>query len=602
MDRQAALNFPRLALACLALACAFAAGAAPEPPRNEALHALFEREFLNSIEEAPELGTYLGLEGYDHRVTDLSPGAIARRNARVDRVKTEIGRFDPAKLNRQDRISREVFLERLERSVRERSFYPGLPFGPSDGWMRVSSQGGPQFTLPFIVRATRFRGPADYENYLKRLDALPRQLEQEVDLMRAGMKSGWLPPRAAMQRVSSMLEVFAATDVTATPLWRPFAEFPADIGPADRERFAAAGRRALQDRVHPAFAVLKRFVESEYIPACRDKLGASTLPGGPAYYAHVMRSQTTTALNADEVHALGLKEVARIRAEMDKVIASTGFKGTFPEFNAFLYKDKQFFFTRPEDRLRAYRDIAKRADAELPKLFAELPRMPYGIRAMEAFEGDNSDYYSGPALDGSRAGFFSANVNKLENRPSWEMEATLLHEAVPGHHLQIARATELGDLPRFRRAGGFTAYSEGWALYAESLGFDMGLYKDPYQHFGRLVLEMLRAVRLVIDTGIHAKGWTREQSIVYFVDNGAGGRDYGEAEVDRYIVMPGQALAYKIGELKIHALREKARAALGARFDLRRFHNAVLDDGALPLEVLERRIDDWISLEKGKKT
>jgi uncharacterized protein (DUF885 family) len=293
--------------------------------------------------------------------------------------------------------------------------------------------------------------------------------------------------------------------------------------------------------------------------------------------------------------------VARIRAEMDKVIVSTGFKGTFAEFTAYVHKDKQFFFSKPEDRLRAYRDIAKRADAELPKLFAELPRMPYGIRAMEAFEGDNSDYYSGPAIDGSRAGFFSANVNKLENRPSWEMEATLLHEAVPGHHLQIARAMELKGLPEFRRAGGFTAYVEGWALYAESLGFDMGFYKDPYQHFGRLVLEQLRAVRLVIDTGIHAKGWTREQSIKYFIDNGAGGADYAAAEVDRYIVIPGQALAYKIGELRIHALRKKASDALGTRFDLRRFHNAVLDDGALPLTVLEARIDEWINNEKGRK-
>jgi uncharacterized protein (DUF885 family) len=307
-------------------------------------------------------------------------------------------------------------------------------------------------------------------------------------------------------------------------------------------------------------------------------------------------------MGAEAVHAVGLAEVARIRAEMDAVIVKTGFSGSFAEFNAFVHKDRQFFFTRPEERLRAYRDIAKRADAELPRLFAELPRMPYGIRPMEAYEGDNSDHYSGPAMDGSRAGFFSANVNKLENRPSWEMEATLLHEAVPGHHLQVARAMELKGLPEFRRAGGFTAYVEGWALYAESLGFEMGFYKDPYQHFGRLVLEMLRAVRLVIDTGIHSKGWTREQSIRYFIDNGAGGADYAAAEVDRYIVIPGQALAYKIGELRIHALKKRAQEALGPKFDLRRFHNALLDDGALPLTVLEKRIDEWINREKGKPT
>ena len=594
------------AAAAIAIAASIAQAAEPArdktpPAKNAALHAFFEREFANAIEESPESGTYLGLEGYDHRVTDLSPEAIARRNARVDRTMAELKRFDPAKLDRQDRISRAVMLEQLERSVRERDFYPGLPFGPNDSWRRISPQNGPQFTLPFIVRATRFRTTADYDNYLKRLEALPRQLQQEADLMRAGVRSGWMPPREAMQRVPAMLETFAGKDVTATPLWRPFAEFPAAVPQAERDRLQAAGQRVLSERVHPAFGRLKVFVETEYLPACRDKLGASTLPGGPAYYAHLMRSQTTTTLGADEVHAIGLTEVARIRAEMDRVIAATGFKGGFTEFKAFLHNDPQFFFTKPEERLRAYRDVGKRADAELPKLFAELPRMPYGIRAMEAFEGDNSDYYSGPALDGSRAGFFSANVNNLQNRPAWEMESTLLHEAVPGHHLQIARAMELGELPRFRRAGGFTAYVEGWALYAESLGFEMGFYKDPYQHFGRLVNEMLRAVRLVIDTGIHAKGWTRQQAIDYFIDNGAGGADYAAAEVDRYIVLPGQALAYKIGELRIHALKARAKAALGERFDIRRFHNALLDDGPLPLQVLEARIDEWIAIEKGRK-
>jgi uncharacterized protein (DUF885 family) len=403
-----------------------------------------------------------------------------------------------------------------------------------------------------------------------------------------------------MQQVPPMFDAFAGDDVTATRRCGSRSPSSRRGAAAERARLAAAGAGARR-RVHPAFAAFRKFVETEYLPRCRADLAASSLPGGAAYYAFRMRQQTTTELGADEVHTIGLREVARIRAEMAQVIAATGFKGTFPEFLAFLHRDPQFFFTKPEERLRAYRDIGKRADAELPKLFAELPRMPYGIRPMEAYEGDNSDHYSGPAMDGSRAGFFSANVNKLENRPSWEMEATLLHEAVPGHHLQIARAMELKGLPDFRRAGGFTAYVEGWALYAESLGYDMGFYKDPYQRFGRLVLEQLRAVRLVIDTGIHAKGWTREQAIRYFVDNGAGGADYAAAEVDRYIVLPGQALAYKIGELRIHALRERARAALGPRFDLRRFHNAVLDDGALPLSVLETRIDEWVAAEKGRK-
>lgn len=588
-------------LAAALIFCAAGAALAAEPPPNKALHALFEREFRIGLEEFPERATFLGVEGYDHRFTDRSPQAISRRKARVPRVIAELQRFDPARLNEQDRVSREVALADLRLAADEDALYGTLPFGAQDGWMRASTMNGPQLGIAFLVKATRFRGAADYENYLRRLEAAPRALDQEIDVLRAGMKSGWMPPRAAMERVPAMFDVFAGADVTATPMWRPFAEFPRGIAEADRTRFADAGRRVLAEKVHPAFARLKRFLETEYLPACRKELSASRLPAGPDYYALRIREATTTRLAAEEIHRTGLAEVARIRAEMDEVVRATGFKGSFAEFLEFINTDPQFFFTRPDDRLRAYRDIAKRADAELPPLFAELPRIPYGIRPMEAYEGDNSDHYSGPAMDGSRAGFFAANTNKLENRPSWEMEATLLHEAVPGHHLQIARAMELKDLPRFRRAGGYGAYSEGWALYAESLGYDMGFYKDPYQRFGRLSLEILRAVRLVIDTGLHARDWSREQAIAYFVDNGAGNADYAAAEVDRYIVLPAQALGYKIGELRIKALRDKARAALGSRFDLRRFHNAVLDDGALPLDVLEARIDQWIARQGGKR-
>jgi uncharacterized protein (DUF885 family) len=576
-----------------------ATAAAPQPARNTALHALFEREFTNALDEFPEFGTYLGMEGYDHRVADRSPAAVARRKARVARVIAELQRFDPAKLSAQDRVSRDVLLADLELQQAEYALYGKLPFGPAaDSWSPVSSMRGPALDFPFIVKATRFRTAADYDNYLKRLRAWPRFLDQLVAAMRIGMASGWMPPKAAIQQVPGMYAVFAGSDVKASPLWRPFEEFPAAVAEAERRRLTDDGAKVLAAEVHPAFARLQRFLESEYLPAARTELAAAKLPAGRPYYDYLVRLQTTTAMGADEIHSTGLAEVARIRGEMDRVIAATGFQGDFKAFLKFLETDPRFYFTKAEDRLRAYRDIAKRADAELPKLFAQLPRMPYGIRAMEEYEGDNSDHYSGPALDGSRAGFFSANVNKLQNRPAYEMETTLLHEAVPGHHLQIARAMELADLPKFRRAGGYTAYVEGWALYAETLGFEMGFFKDPYQHFGRLQGEMLRAVRLVIDTGIHAKGWTRERAIAYFVDNGAGNLDYATAEVDRYIVLPGQALGYKVGELKIKALRDKARAALGAKFDLRRFHNAILDDGALPLTVLEERIDQWIGENK----
>jgi uncharacterized protein (DUF885 family) len=389
--------------------------------------------------------------------------------------------------------------------------------------------------------------------------------------------------------------------VTATALYAPFRRFPAAVPQEERSRLEEAGRAVLGQRVHPAFAEFRQFVEAKYLPACREELSASTLPGGKAYYQMLVASMTTTDLTAQEIHDIGKREVARIRAEMDRVIVSTGFKGSFAEFLDFIRKDPRFYHVTAEGMLMHYRDIAKRADAELPKLFAELPRLPYGVRPMDALEGDNAEHYSRGALDGSRAGFFEANTNNLSRRPKYDMEAVLLHEAVPGHHLQIARAQELKGLPSFRRAAGYVAYSEGWALYAESLGGEMGMYGDPYSKFGQLSTEMWRACRLVVDTGLHAFGWSRERSIRYLADNAGIQESAAIAETDRYILNPGQALGYKIGELRIKALRAKAQQALGERFDLRRFHNAVLDDGALPLTLLEKRIDEWIASEKAAR-
>jgi uncharacterized protein (DUF885 family) len=586
----------RLAVAVI-LTLAAPAVVAKEPPPDKALHALFDREWKRGLDESPESATFLGIDGYDDRLTDHSPQAIARRKARVKSVIAELKRFDPKTLSTQDRISRDVALDHLEILDQYNALYGSLPFGGEDSWLAISTMNGPQQLFPYLARATPLRRSADYENYVKRLAAIPTYLEQQTATLQAGIKSGWMPPRAAMERVPGILEVFTTADVTATPLWRPFTEFPQDMPAQERERWAAEGKRVLGEKVHPAFAQFKRFVEGTYLPANGTELAASKLPAGSAYYALRVREMTTTTLTPDEIHAIGLKEVARIRAAMEEVIASTGFKGTFPEFLKFINTDPQFFFKTPEARLAAYRDIAKRADAELPKLFAELPRLPYGIRAMEVYEGDNADHYSAGAMDGSRAGFFDANVNNVEHKPSFEMESTLLHEAVPGHHLQTARAFELKDLPLFRRSSWYVAYGEGWALYSESLGYEMGFYKDPYMRFGALANEALRACRLVVDTGLHSKGWTREHAIRYMVDNTGFNEEMMTAEVDRYIVLPGQALGYKIGELKIKALRAKAKAALGDKFDVRRFHNAILDDGALPLTVLEARIDEWIARE-----
>ena len=578
--------------------CAAIAAGAKEPPPNKALNALFDREFKRGLDEHPERATFFGIDGYDDRLTDQSPAAIARRKAHIKVVIDELRRFDPKTLSTQDRISRDVMLEDLSLTERQNALFGELPFSEEDGWMPISSMNGPQQLYSILARAAPMRRARDYENYVKRLEAIPRSLEQRKATMQQGMRSGWMPPRAAMERVPAMLDAFVDDDVTATPLWAPFTQFPADMPADERQRWADAGKRVLSERVRPAFADLKRFLETVYLPAARSDLGASTLPAGPAYYALKVRESTTTTLTPAEIHDIGKREVARIRATMEEVIASTGFKGSFPEFLTFINTDPRFFFKTPEARLAAYRDIAKRADPELPRLFAVLPRLPYGIRAMEAFEGDNADQYIPGAIDGSRAGFFEANVNNIGKRPSHEMESTLLHETVPGHHLQGSRAYEIEGLPLFRRSGFYVAYVEGWALYAESLGYEMGMYKDPYSRFGALSAEALRACRLVVDTGLHSMGWTRAQAIAYMRENSGISEAFATAEVDRYIVIPGQALGYKIGELKIKALRAKAKAALGDKFDLRRFHNALLDDGALPLTVLEARIDEWIARER----
>ena len=568
---------------------------------SQDLAALFDREFARYVDEHPEVGTIYGIPGHDDKLTDNSPAAIARRKAHVNELIAQLRAFDPAKLDTQDRISRDIALERAELDARENAFYRDLPFGSDDRWNSVTTMSGPELGLGYVVNATRFATVADYENYLKRLSKVAAWLDQDMQNLRSGMRSGWMPPHEAMVTVPRMFDDFAGTDITRSPMWTPFTKFSAEIGQADRDRLTAEGRRILSTSVHPAFAKFQQFVEKEYLPATRKELAASALPAGPAYYALRVRESTTLPLDPAEIHNTGLAEVARIRGEMDKVIASTGFKGTFEEFIKFTQNDPRFLSKSSQERLTMYRDIAKRADAELPALFATLPRLPYGVRPMRAYERDSADHYSPGALDGSRAGFFEANVNNAEKRSWLDMESTLLHEAVPGHHLQNSRALEIEGLPQFRRTGWYVAYGEGWALYAESLGYEMGFYKDPYIHFGTLSNEMLRACRLVIDTGIHSMGWTRAQSIKYLGDNTGMTAGVVEAEVDRYIVIPGQALGYKIGELKIKALRARAKAALGDAFDVRRFHNAILDDGALPLTILEARIDEWIAGEKKRK-
>jgi uncharacterized protein (DUF885 family) len=405
-----------------------------------------------------------------------------------------------------------------------------------------------------------------------------------------------------LDRVLVQLDSQLGGDIEASVYYAPFKRLGKEVAPEDRTRLQAAGRDAVQRQVLPAVRKLRDFVAGEYLPKAPADGALRIYPGGLKVYDELVRQQTTTELGAAEVHAIGLREMARLRAEMEAVMRQTKFEGDFAAFITYLNTDPKFFHTSPEALLVGYRDIAKRIDPELPRLFAELPRAPYGVRAMPAHTSpDAAEYYDPPALDGTRPGWFNANAQGYRSRPIWGMETLVAHEAVPGHHLQFARAIELGELPKFRRGGSYTVFGEGWALYAETLGFELGLYKDPYSRFGHLQWQAFRAARLVVDTGIHALGWTRQQAIDYMIERTGSDPAFVSSEVDRYYSQPGQALAYMVGQLKIVELRDRARQKLGARFDIRKFHMAVLDQGSVPLPVLERSVDAWIAAQASSR-
>jgi len=462
--------------------------------------------------------------------------------------------------------------------------------------MTFNQREGPQ-TSDDLGNSLRFETVKDYEDWLARLRAVPTAMEQFTALLREGIKERMVHPRVIMERIPAQIDKQIVSDPTQSGFYKPFKSFPPAISEADQQRLQLDARKAVEQQVVPAFTKFKQFFVSEYLPACYDQVGAWQLPHGGELYAQMIRHYTTTNMTPEEVHQTGLKEVARINGEMDRVMQQTGFKGSRDEFFKFLRTDAQFFYKTPDELFEAYKALAKTVDPNLVKVFRTLPREPYGVEAIpSAFAPDTTAaYYRPGAADGSRAGTYFVNLYKPDARPKWEMTALTLHESVPGHHLQIARAHELGEMPKFRRYGEYTAYVEGWGLYAESLGEDMGLYGDPYSKFGQLSYEMWRAVRLVVDTGIHVKHWTREQAIKYFMENCPKHELDITNEIDRYIAWPGQALAYKLGELKIKELRGRAKEKLGAKFDLKEFHDVVLGAGPLPLDILERNVDEWIA-------
>ncbi len=553
------------------------------------LHRLFDLDWEYQNVEYPESATFTGYPGQNDRWTDYSLPAIRRHRIEVrDRVPV-LRAIARARLNPQDQLSYDLFRRDVEESLAAQRF-------PAD-LMAVTQRGGPQY-LANTIASMPARTLEDYRNIVARLRGIPRVIADTRVLLDSGLVLGITPPRITLRDVPAQLDALVPDSALASPLLAPFTRMPATIRSTDREQLTQAAVRAYSE-VRPAYLALGAYLRDRYIPGARESIARSSLPNGHAWYASDVREQTTLDRTPAEIHTLGLREVARIRSSMDSVIRVIGFRGSFSDFAAMLRTDPRFFYTDSATLVRAYRDIAKRIDPGLVRLFGTLPRLTYGVGTIPSWSAPSQTtaYYQQGSPDAGRPGTFAVNTYRLDARPIWEMEALTAHEAVPGHHLQIALAQELRDLPPFRRYAGYGAFQEGWALYAESLGPELGLYEDPYSKFGQLTYEMWRAIRLVIDTGIHEQGWSRDSAIAYFRANSAKTEQDIVSEVDRYIVWPGQALAYKSGELTIRELRANAERRLGSRFDIRRFHDAVLGEGALPLDVLSARMRQWIDRE-----
>jgi uncharacterized protein (DUF885 family) len=568
--------------------------ALPTPAQDTAATQRFQKlladEWEYTLREAPTFASHLGDKRYNDRWPDVSLAAIARRHEHQQAVLRQLAAIDPQQLSAADRLNYQLFRKEIASDVEQ---YPFRWF-----LVPLDQRNGIQ-TENELADSLSFKTVKDYEDWISRLRAFPKYLDRTIELMRGGIKERIVQPKVVMRRLPEQIKKQIVENPAESLYYKPFKTFPKDISADEQERLKNAAQAAIHEHIVPSYRRFAKFFDDEYLPACFDEVGAWQLPRGQEFYALRARQFTTTNLTPDEIHAIGLKEVARIRQEMESIVKEVGFKGTFQEFLADLRSNKRFYYDTPEELLNAYMALGKRIDPTLTKLFKTLPRIPYGIEAIPQHIAPDTTtaYYRQPSADGVRPGTYFVNLYRPETRPKYEMEALSLHEAVPGHHLQLALQAELGELPPFRRYGGFTAYIEGWGLYAESLGDELGCYQDPYSKFGQLTYEMWRAVRLVVDTGMHSKRWTREQAINFFKENTAKTELDIVNEIDRYIAWPGQALAYKIGELKIKELRARATAKLGDKFDIREFHDVVLRQGAVPLDVLEGIVDEWIRLQ-----
>jgi uncharacterized protein (DUF885 family) len=581
-------------LALAATSAALAAGPSPAPAA--ALGALVEAYWQERLALRPLQATFLGDHRYDAELpNNLGTAHLGLEYALEKRYLGALAAIDAKALAGQDLLTYAVFKRDRELELEGYRYQAELlPLNQFGGLPQTMAQ------LGSGTSAQPFASTRDYENWLKRVDGFAVWVDQAIVNMRRGSARGYVQPKCVVERLLPQLEQLIAADPAKSLFMKPVAEFPKGVPAADQARLRAAFLEAVSRKINPAYQRLRDFVRDEYLPRARASVAWTDLPLGHDWYAYRVKVATTTNLTPDQIHQLGLAEVQRIGAEMDRVIAELAFRGDRRAFFDALRADPRFYFDKETDLLAAYGALKARVRARLPEQFDLAPKADFEIRAVEPFRAaaQATASYQQPASDGSRPGIFYVNTYDLKSRPKYGMEEIYLHEAEPGHHFQIAIQQELTGLPSFRRFGGYGAYAEGWGLYAESLGRELGLYTDPYSYFGALSGEIWRAIRLVVDTGMHAKGWSRQQALDYLLANSAVGATDAAAEIDRYIAVPGQALTYKIGELKIKELKARAQRELGVRYDVRAFHRAILGDGALPLDVLDAKIARWLATQK----
>ena len=568
-----------------------------DPAPQAQLNALLDQDLDASLRRNPIQATVRGVPGYNHLLPDLSLATLERERERERLALERLKALDAKALRGQDRISYELLLDKMEIAVEAQHFTD------ADALV-LTTLGGLHNVLPRAAQVTPFRTAEDYRDYIKRIRAAPKLADDTIARLKPGLSNGWMSTKPVLDRIVAAIDAHLVGNVEQSALMSPFTHMAEGVPEAERAALAADARRAVAEDYQPALRRFKAFIHGEYRPKAPDIAGLASFRGGARYYEFLIRSRIVRGPSAAQIHELGLAEVQTLRKEIGEIAKEVGFKGTTDAFIEHLRTDKKFFFESPEAVLAAYRALSPRVDPQLPKLFHNVPRMPYAVRSMTSAESASStaaNYQVGSLTLGTSA-YFTINALGYADEAKWRTETLFLHEAVPGHHMQVARAEEIQGLHPWRSQASFNiAYAEGWALYAESLGYDMGFYKDPYQHFGNLQARLFRAARLVVDTGIHAYNWPRDKAIAYMAEQGGVDHAFAESEVDRYFSTPAQALGYLLGYHKMRELRARAEKALGARFNVKDFHAVVIDNGMMPLAVLEKLVDEWIAAGGGRK-